>query len=604
MTKRRTNRRPDTRSRSKKRRPKRRARRFNPAILIIALFFIVGGFYGYGLVKDGALENMFFYNSQKADLNNYFNISDDKEVAIVLNDERLEEKTKIIDEQARVIDGVYYMDFPTVQKYLNSRFYYGAEDGNLVYTTPTTIITANLDETGWTDSDGGSGDEGYVIAKVENDNLYLALDYVKKFTNFAYETFNEPNHIELTTSWNEQKVATIKRNTKLRIKGGPKSEVLEDLKKGQSVVVLEEYENWAKIKTEDAFIGFVELKKLKDTKTETPAPVTDYVEPEYTKLVRDHKINLAFHNLGSEAANSLLETDLEGTHGINAIAPMWLRLDDNSGKIDSIASAEYVEKAHARGLEVWPILNNLHMREGVFTYDTLCRAESRANLINEAIAAVKGCGADGVNVDFEGIDEKEAVPLVEFIRELSIACRKEGLVLSVDEPVPLNNMNTHMNFKEQGIVADYLIMMGYDERVNESTDAGSIASIKFVEEGLTNLVKEVNPSQVINAVPLYTRIWHTTAEGKFENEVAYMENMKKFIDSHNIQPTWDEETGQNYGECTEANGTYSQIWIEDAQSIAEKIKVMKKLELGGIAEWSIGKETDDIWDTIAEFTEG
>ncbi|MBO4456998.1 MAG: chitinase [Butyrivibrio sp.] len=597
MTKRRTKRRPD--SRSKRRRPKRRAKRFNPAILIIALIFIIGGYLGFQMVRDGSIENMFFYNNDKADLKNFFDISDDKEVAIVIGDE-------ILDEKARLIDGAYYMDYPSVQKYINSRFYYGMEDETITYTTPTTIITANVGETGWTDSDGGSGDEGYVIAKVENDNLYLALDYVKKYTNFAYTAYKDPNRIELFTSWDEQQVATVARNTKLRVKGGPKSEVLEDLKKGQSVVVLEEFESWYKVKSEDAFIGFVEKKKVKDKKAFTPEPVTDYEEPEYTKNIRDHKINLAFHNIGAASANSHLEKDLEGTHGINAIAPMWLRLDDNSGKIDSIASSEYVEKAHAAGLEVWPILNNLNMREGVFTYETLCRAESRANLINEAIEAVKGCGADGVNVDFEGIDEKEAVPLVEFIRELSIACRKEGLVLSVDDPVPLNNLNTHMNFKEQGIVADYVIMMGYDERTKDATDAGSVASLGFVEEGLKNLSKEVDPSQLINAVPLYTRIWHTSADGSFSNEVAYRENMQKFIDSNNVKLIWDGEVGQNYGEYTDSNGNFSQIWVEDAKSLEAKINVMKQYEIGGIAEWSIGigKETDDVWDVIAEFIEG
>ena len=67
--------------------------------------------------------------------------------------------------------------------------------------------------------------------------------------------------------------------------------------------------------------------------------------------------------------------------------------------------------------------------------------------------------------------------------------------------------------------------------------------------------------------------------------------------------TWDAEAGQNYGEFTSSDGTLNQIWMEDATSIGQKIDSMKAQNIAGIAAWSLGMETDDVWDVIASYIE-
>jgi hypothetical protein len=184
-----------------------------PAIIIIALILIIGGIYAGQIVYQH-----YSYSTERADLNSYFDISGDTDVAIILGNERIEER-------ARLLDGHYYMDFASVQKYLNRRFYYGEADNTLFYTTASKVIMAEIGSSLMTDSTGSSEDLGYVIARTEGEELYVALDYVKKFTNFSYEGFTEPNHMQLTTSWEEEQVATINKDTQLRLRGGVKSEV-------------------------------------------------------------------------------------------------------------------------------------------------------------------------------------------------------------------------------------------------------------------------------------------------------------------------------------------------------------------------------------------
>ncbi|MCR5669618.1 MAG: chitinase [Butyrivibrio sp.] len=560
-----------------------------PAIIIIVLIFVFAGiFVGQQFLKK------YSYSEERADLDSYFGITSDTDVPIVLGNE-------IIEERAKLLDGTYYMDFASVQKYLNERFYYGIEDSLLIYTTPTAIITSEVGTSSYHDSTGDSGEEAYVISRLEGETLYVALDYVKKYTNFFYEGFTEPNHLQLTTSWEDETVATIAKDTQLRHRGGVKSEILEDLKKDETVVVLEELDNWTKVKSADSIIGYVENKKLKDITTKSPIPVTDYQEPEYTSLTRDHLINMGYHAIYAVSGNDTINDVLASTSSINVLCPKWFALTSSEGSIENLSSSSYVKKAHDQGIEVWALFNNIDGGD-VSTSDMLRSAANRAATIENVIAATTAVGADGLNLDFELIQSSDGQSFIEFVRELSIACRAEGLVFSIDNYVPMD-FNDHYDLKEQGVVADYVVIMGYDEHYSGSSEAGSVASLGYVENGIIKAAEDVDPSKIINAVPFYTRIWRTKGS-ELSCETVSMKMAKDFIANNSMEMTWDASAGQNYGEFTTDDGTYTQLWMEDAVSLSQKIDSMKAHNVAGIAEWCLGMETPDVWDVISGYIGG
>ena len=534
-------------------------------------------------------------SKQKADLNKYFDIKGKDDVAIVLGDEYIEKRAKLW-------DGKYYADIEVVRNNLNSKFYYSKEDGTLKYTTPDNIITANIGENSWVDAKGGSGEEEFVIAKEADDTLYVALDYVKKYSNFSYEGFKEPNHLQLTARWDEQAVAVISRDTNLRVKGGYKSDILRELSKDEEVVILEEFDNWVRVKSSDSLIGFVEKKRLRNKRTIKPEPVADYQEPEYTRIKKDQLINLGFHCIGTEAGNDTLTNYLVETKGLNVIAPQWLYIKDKDGTVGSIGSVDYVKEVHAAGKDVWVVFDDIRNRDGYNLMDLLPYADKRSKIIKEAVAQVTLLGADGLNLDFESINsEEESQPFIEFVRELSIACRAQGIVFSVDNYYPI--YNKYMCIKEQGEVVDYIILMGYDEHVDSSPEPGPVSSIGFVEQGIDLVLAEVDSSKVINAVPFYCRAW-VKEKTKYKSYVKHMNDVSEYISANGMEVSWDEETGQYYGEGKTKDGKAYKIWVENADSLSKKIEVMKARNLAGIAEWSIGQETSDVWDVIASYTEG
>ncbi|MCH5248848.1 MAG: SH3 domain-containing protein [Lachnospiraceae bacterium] len=557
-----------------------------PVIVAIVLIIIIAAA-GFG----AKVIDKYSYSKEYADLVEYFGIEGEDDVPVILQDE-------MIEEHARVWDNVCYFDLATIHQYLNDRFYEDKAEGLLLYTLPDRIIRTEIGKTVYQSSYDELEDVGYVIARYEGDTLYVAADFVKQYTNLSYELFMEPYHMQLYTEWNERQVADISKDTQVRYQGGIKSDILTEVSEGDSVIVLDEMEKWSKVKTQDAYIGYVENKRLDGHRIEEPVPVTDYEEPEYTSISKDYKINLAWHAIYSTAGNDTLTEVLAGTRGVNVISPTWFVLTGDAGEFTSFASREYVNKAHDMGLEVWALISNITDTETLDMYELLSKTTTRTAIIDNLINAAASYGLDGLNIDFEdiGVDTGEA--FIEFIRELSIPCREKGIVLSVDNYVPMG-YNDYYRRDEQGLVADYVIIMGYDEHHGNSEEAGSVASIDFVEKGIANTISEVQAQKVINAIPFYTRIWETNGT-TLSSQVVGMEMADEYVANHSIEIRWDEETCQNYGEYQSGNSLY-QVWLEDDESIRVKLNVMDNYKIAGVAEWRLGLEKPSVWTAIEEY---
>ena len=559
-------------------------KRLIPVVVAFVLIIIVL-VAGY---KTGLLER-YTYSNEMADLNEYFEIYSADAVPIVLQDER-------IADQAIVADGVYYLPLDTVLTYFNDTFYYDSAEQLLLYATPTDIVRTAVGTTTYTEN-GTETDAGYVVALNRDDKAYVALDFVKKYTNFSWEAFEKPLRLQIYTEWGSVKTATVKKDTKVRYQGGIKSSILTSVEKGDKVTILETMEKWSKVKTQDAIIGYVENKRLSDAKDTEQTPVTDVVDPEYTSISREGKVNLVWHMVTNATANAKVDQLLATSKNVNVISPTWFALADNQGNLSSLADADYVNKMHAQGIQVWALVKNFDLNTEVNTTEVLSRTSSRTNLISQIISGVKAYGIDGVNLDFELVPEEAGPAYVEFIRELSVSCRKEGIVFSIDN-FPPGGYNAYYDLETQGKVADYVIIMGYNEHWVGGPEYGPVASIDFVEKGITDTIASVPAEKVINALPFYSILW--TLSEPTGSEAYTMTNQAEWVAQTGAQVQWDDTVCQNHAAVTQ-NGVNYEIWLEDAQSIGVKLNVMKKYNLAGVAAWRLGQETPDIWDVITEY---
>ena len=564
-----------------------------PVVIAIVLILIIGGVtFGSQIIEK------YSYSQEQADLYEHFHVMKEDEISIILQNE-------LIAEKAVLKDGLCYFDLATVHLYFNDRFYVDEAEQLLLFTTPTEIIRTAIGTSEYM-VDGEVQSAGYTLCYAETQGeevtYYIAADYVKQYTNFSYELFESPNHMQVYTQWNEQQVAEISGETALRVRGGVKSPILRQLAAAETVIVLEKMETWSKVKTEDAYIGYVENKYLSNERAEMPTPVTDYAEPEYTSLTSDDKICLGWHAIFAKSGNDTLGEVLANASSLTVIAPTWFSIKDGEGNLQSFATSSYVEKAHNNGVQVWGVVDDFNYAANndveLDLYTLLGTTTTRTQLIDNIMTEALDCGMDGINIDFEKIDAASGEHFVQFLRELSIRCRAEGIVLSVDNYVPYN-FNSYYDLAEQGVVADYVIIMGYDEHWAGSEEAGSVASIGYVRYGIEKTMEYVPSGKIVNALPFYTRLWKT--EGTEVSSEAYpMTSVDNVLNTYGMEAEWDDESGQNYAEV-KIDDVWYQMWVEDVQSISVKLNVMQTYDLGGVAAWRLGYEPAGVWDAISGY---
>lgn len=512
-------------------------------------------------------------SSEKMDLNEYYGEMADGEIALVIGTEKLEERGLVVGDRV-------YLPLDVVNTYLNQRYYWDSANQQILYATPSELTSES--------ASSEAGDKVWV----KDDKVYLNLTYVQEYTDLDAYITKDPYRIAIQYKFKNVKTVTVKKNTSIRYRGGIKSAILTSVKKGTKLRLIEEMENWDQVATDDGYIGYIDKKKVGEA--EKTKFERSFNREQYSYLTMDSKVNMVWHQVTSTDANAYFADATANMTGVNVISPTWFYLTDTSGNIASIASADYVSQAHEKGLQVWGLIDNF--TQEVSTTETLSSTAARQNIISQLIQAAQDVGMDGINVDFESLSEDVGTHFLEFLRELSIECHKNNLVLSVDNPVP-EDFTSHYDRAEQGRVVDYVIIMGYDEHYVGS-EAGSVASLPWVEQGVQDTLKEVPAKRVINAIPFYTRLWRTTG-GNVTSEAIGMDQAQQTIADNNVETYWDKTTSQNYGKYDIDNSTY-QIWLEDAQSVAEKVKLVSKYDLAGVSAWKLGFENSGIWKVISD----
>lgn len=593
----------DGRKQSSRRNQKRRRRR---RLRIYAFLLVVLAVLG---LMAAVLWKRYSPTKEKYDLKAYYGIQSEEQVAVTMDNQ-------VVEPNAKVWDGKVYLQYETVRDYVNSRFYFDQGNNTLLYTLPKDIVSVEVGSKEYTISKEKKS-EDYVILRTEGSTAYVALEFVQQYTNMDYEVYDNPSRVAVVTKWGKKTVASVKKDTQVRYQAGVKSPILTSVKKQDEVTVIETEGSWKKVRTKDGFIGYVKTSALRAPEEKTVS--RKFEEPEFTSISKDYTINMAWHNVTNQDANSGVLQMIAKSKGLNTISPTWFHVSDTSGNINSIASAEYVGYAHQADVEVWAAVRDFD--GGINSYEEslqlLKSTESRATLINQLISESLRVGVDGINVDFEKISEECGEHFIQFVRELSVRCRQNGLILSVDNYVP-KTFNTYYNRKEQGIVADYVVIMGYDEHYAGSPEAGSVASYNFVKEGIEETLKEGVPAnKIISGMPFFTRLWKETAKTKEElasqkgteaaeytmnvtSEALGMDSAQAVVDQSGAEVTWDETAKQDYATWSDGTTTYK-IWLENDKSIEPRLQLMKDNKLAGTAAWALGQESESIWNLIFKY---
>ena len=553
-----------------------------PVLVVLILIVLVGA---AGIVSF--LINRYKPGTEYMAGNEYFNLTDENSVALIQNGELLEE-------QAVLIGGEPYAAYTYVESQLNSCFYWDEETKGILLTTSGGVQTLLPGDAAVAKTPGGQP----AVQQESDGKVYISLDVVKEYTDLDYAYYSDPNRVVIRNEWVGVEQATVQSDTaQVRQKGGIKSLILADVQKGDTLLYLENLDNWCKVMTADGYTGYIRTEDISEPEA---IEARTAKKDSYERITRDHKINLVWHQSTSTESNDAMAEMTAEMTGVNVISPTWFSVTDETGTISSLASADYVKLAHDAGREVWGLIDNFN--EAFDETTDLAYASVRSRIIEQLLAEAASCGMDGINVDFENLKEAGIPHYLQFLRELTSAAHAQNLVVSVDTPVP-QAYTMYYQRGEQARFVDYMIVMAYDEHFAGSEEAGSVSSLPFVQQAVEEMTRVMPADQVICGIPFYTRVWtEKFGQSAITSEVLGMDGAKNYAKENQMTETWDASLGQNVATVETSDARYT-IWMEDEQSMEEKLKVIQSADLAGVAEWKLGFECADVWSLISEYIE-
>ena len=490
------------------------------------------------------------------------------------------------------IDGRLYLPQEFIADNINVGFYYDKESDATLYSDTSYIYAFKKNQNDYSDDTGKIYTMDYSVIRDVDGECFIAWDYVAERTDCEYQYASEPDRLNVTLKSEAKQCVTAGKKAAVRYRGGIKSPVLEYVSKGDRLEYVDDIDEWIKVTTVSGYTGYVKKSEVSDT--------FEYVREqkaveEHNFLLKNEKITLAWFQVSGTAGNSSIDNNMSTISGVNVIAPTWYSVTDESGNMSSYASADFVSKMHQRGIDVWALVSDFDTN--VDFAQLYSSKAARTNMVNKLVGEAKSYGFDGINLDYENIKSAYAKDYLQFVRELSVACERNGIVLSTDNYKP-EAYNRCYNLKEQSKFVDYVIVMAYDEHY-AGTDAGSVASLPFVKEAVEDTVQLVGKEHVIAGIPFYTRIW-TITDGNTTSRAVGMQAAVDQLNSDGQVALWNDDCGQYVASYTVGNAT-RQIWFEEEKSIEAKMQVIQENNVAGVAGWKLGLEKSSVWPVISKY---
>ena len=523
-------------------------------------------------------------------ISNNIIVDKNKSINLVINNKNVTSnlKKEIIIENDNI-----YISKQDLGNFFDKYIYEDTENNNIVTTYNNKIASISLEKNKI--NINGSTKNTYAHVENKEGTIYVPITELEDVYGIEIKYLPDSKVLTIDSTSKEQKKGIITKNVSVKSSTKFISKTIDKVKKGSYVIVVSEDKGYTKIRTENGKVGYVKTNKVANT-------VVVREEMQETKQI-EGKVNMVW-DYYSEVASAPDRTGVT-MDGVNVVSPAFFHLNTSGELTENVGTQgqAYIDWAHSNGYKVWPMVQNAGNGMLNVTSNIMNDYNKRQKLINQIVNYCVKYKLDGINIDFENMKKEDKDMYSRFIIELTPRLKDMGIVVSVDVTAPDGSETWSLCFDRNviGDVADYIIFMAYDQYGTSSNKSGTTAGYDWVNLSLNKFLKteEIESNKIILAIPLYTRLWTEDSSGKVvKQSTVSMKNIDSILPS-GVNKQWDDNLKQYYVEYQDGQYT-KKMWIEDEKSLKEKINLINSNNLGGVASWEKGMETDNFWTFLKE----
>lgn len=288
---------------------------------------------------------------------------------------------------------------------------------------------------------------------------------------------------------------------------------------------------------------------------------------------------------------------------------------NEEGELSKEVEPEILDFAEKHALKIMPLVTNTQFSSTVAHQFLLNEAAQ-----NKAIdALVKICQEKhfyGVQLDFEMVRSSDRDLLTHFYNLAAEKMHQHGFKISYAiAPIVTENPDTLFlkkiyenwegayDLKALGKTADFVTIMAYNQHGGPTTP-GPTASLPWVRQTLTLVLKDIPPSKVSLGLADYSMHWYTGPERLSSTEhlgvraraLSY-EKANQLVHDNKLKLSWDSEAAVDYVIYLH-QWLNEYLFLEDAKSFAARERLVKKYKLHGVSVFDLGTEDPGIWRVL------
>ena len=322
-------------------------------------------------------------------------------------------------------------------------------------------------------------------------------------------------------------------------------------------------------------------------------------------------IRAAFYDPAGNYAASLSDLETNGSK-INTIFPQWffIDLEDNS-KIDSRIDSVGLAVMRKNNMKILPIFSNYNSTkgsngdfDGALLHVMLNDSNKRNSFIDNLADTLIKYKLQGINIDFEEINETSNDPINSFQKRLYEVFHTKGLLVTQDV-VP---MNEDYDFTYLNKYNDYIVLMAYDQFSDANSGPGPVSAQKWIEAVLDDAAKKIDNKKIILGIAGYGRDWSVDENGKvlkdeegkaIEPDAVTYSQALDIAKLSNANVNFDNDNfNLHYNYTKQQNGKLTQhiVWFTGAETAFNILRFADEYGSAGTALWVLGKEDKRIWN--------
>lgn len=288
----------------------------------------------------------------------------------------------------------------------------------------------------------------------------------------------------------------------------------------------------------------------------------------------------------------------------SSLSPFWYSAQEDGAieKRGEIMDEHLYDISGSRSVKIIPTITNNFDQDSKLS-NLLRNEENVEKHIDNIMREVNENNYDGIDIDYENLDAEVKSQFTDFIRSLADKLHQQEKIISISVQAKRSDGNVWSgagacDFSKLGEIVDQFRVMTYDfSRTN--TSPGPISPIYWFEEVLEYTKSNVPKEKILAGIPFYGYQWCTAGDGEScQNKGLTWEGVSNIISQYDPVLERNDNSKTPWFLYIDDENNTKVVNYEDHQSVEDKLKVVKDLDIGGIAVWRLGSEDPQNFEAI------